>query len=215
MEVYMTNREKILIGLLVVIIVAGIIVTAIFGINKGTEYKDMKQVDFYLGTDVNIEDVRNITNDVFGNQKVILKKVEYFNDRISISTENISEEQLSNLVKEINEVYNLDNTEDSVDIVTIPGLNIIDTVIPYIAPILISLAIILVYIAIRFKKLGVIKVIFTSLFWVALVIDICYSVIAIIRIPINIYAMPIAVGIMLGTLTVVIYKYEKKALSKV
>lgn len=206
----MAKNRKILLCIAVIIIVAGIIVTAVFGLNKGMDYSASKQVKIYLATDVDINKIREITDEVFGTQKVVLQKVELFNDEISITTKDITEEQLSKLVQLTNKEYNLDNKTSDLEVVTISGANIMDTIYPYFLPIIISLVIILVYIGIKYKKQGPVKVILTTLGWSVLVEAIYYSIIAISRMPINRYTMPIGLAILLITLTTIIYKFENK-----
>lgn len=207
----MTKNKKILLSIVAVIIVIGIVVTAVFGLNKGTEYATSKQVKIYLATDVNMEQVRAITNEVFGTQPVTLQKVELFNDEISITTKEITDEQLAKLVELTNKEYNLNNKTSDLQIFTISGANVMDSVIPYILPIGIALVIILVYMGIKYRNHGIINSVVTPLGWVVLVEAIYYSVIAITRMPINRYTMPLALAILLITLTVIIYKLENKA----
>lgn len=207
----MTKNKKILLSIVAVIIVIGIVVTAVFGLNKGTEYATSKQVKIYLATDVNIEQIRLITNEVFGTQPVTLQKVELFNDEVSITTKEITDEQLSKLVELTNKEYNLTNKASDLQVITISGANVMDSIIPYMLPVGIALVIILVYMGIKYRKHGIMNSVVTPLGWVVLVEAIYYSVIAITRMPINRYTMPLALAILLITLTAIIYKLENKA----
>lgn len=205
----MKRNKKILLVLSAIIIIAGIIVTWVFGLNKGLDYSESKQVKIYLATDVNVEEIRQITDEVFGSERVILQKVELFNDEISITTKNISEEQLTKLVELTNQKYGLENKASEVNIITISGVNVLDTIIPYIVPIIIALVLIVIYMAIKYKGKGIFKVIFSTLGIVVLIEAIYYSLIAITRIPINRYTMPIGLAILLITLTTLVYNFEK------
>lgn len=205
----MKRNKKILLVLSAIIIIAGIIVTSVFGLNKGLDYSEAKQVKIYLATDVNVEEIRQITDEVFGNERVILQKVELFNDEISITTKNISEEQLTKLVELTNQKYGLENKASEVNVITIAGVNVLDAIIPYIVPIIIALVLIVIYMAIKYKEKGVFKVIFSTLGIVVLIEAIYYSLIAITRIPINRYTMPIGLAILLITLTTLVYNFEK------
>lgn len=207
----MTKNKKILLSIVAVIIVIGIVVTAVFGLNKGTEYATSKQVKIYLATDVNIEQIRLITNEVFGTQPVTLQKVELFNDEVSITTKEITDEQLAKLVELTNKEYNLTNKASDLQVITISGANVMDSIIPYMLPVGIALVIILVYMGIKYRKHGIMNSVVTPLGWVVLVGAIYYSVIAITRMPINRYTMPLALAILLITLTAIIYKLENKA----
>ena len=84
------------------IIIAGIIMIAVKGFNFDLKYQNIQKVELYLQTEFNISDIKQITNDVFGNQKVMIQKVEVFEDSVSITTTSISDEQKSNLITKIN-----------------------------------------------------------------------------------------------------------------
>lgn len=206
----MEKYKKILLVLAGLIIVAGIVVTAVFGLNKGFEYSDLKQIQIYCATDVNIEDIREITNVVFGKERVALQKVELFNDEISITAKEISAEQVKKVVEFTNQEYGVKNSAEDINIRNLPAINIMDTVKPYILPIIMSLAVLLVYIGVKYRKQGVLKSVFKTLGIVILVEAIYYSLIAITRMPINRYSMPLGLAILLVTLTIMIYKLEKK-----
>lgn len=205
----MTKMKKILLVIACVVIVAGIVVTAVFGLNKGIEYSNSKQVKIYLAADVNLEKIKGITNEVFGNQAVLLQKVELFNDEVSITAKDINEDQLAKLVEYTNQEFNLKNSVSDMEIISVPGIDVMDTVVPYIIPVVIVLAIILLYMGIRFKSEGIVKSVVLPLGWVVLVEAVYYSLIAIARIPVSRYTMPIALAVLLATLTTLIYKKEK------
>lgn len=206
----MNNIKKIVTLIIAIIIIAGIVVTAVFGINKGVDYSDLKQVQIYCATDVNTSEIKSITDEVFGKERVSLQKVELFNDEISITTKSISSEQLEKLNKLINEKYNLENKVENIEIKTIPGANVMDTITPYITPIVISLVVILIYMGIKYRELGFVKSIVKPLGLVILIEALYYSLIAIARIPVNRYTIPFALAILVVTLTTIIYKLEKK-----
>lgn len=208
----MSKKVKNTILVLCIIIIAGIIVTIIGGFNKGIEYSDLQQVKIYIAQDVDLKEMREITDTVFGNEKVIIQKVELFNDEVAITAKEINSEQLESLVQITNEKYGLSNTASSLDVITLPGYKIWDTVSPYIMPTCIVIVITLIYIAIRFRKNGLVNAICTSLISVVLVEGTIFAIIALVRIPFGEFVMPVALFVLISTLTIVQYKLEEKLL---
>ena len=206
----MTKNKKIILFISIIIIVIGIVVTFVAGFNKGTEYKSMQQVTIYLGTDVDVEKIRSITDVVFGRQPVAIQKVELFNDTVAIATESITDEQLAKLIDYTNQEYGLKNNAETTEVTTIPGDSLRDKVVPYALPVILSLAIILIYMGVKakIKKENILNAVLTPLCWTILVEGILFSIIAICRIPVNMLTMPIAIAIMIITLTVVAYRLE-------
>ena len=206
----MTKNKKIILFISIIIIVIGIVVTFVAGFNKGTEYKSMRQVTIYLGTDVDVEKIRSITDVVFGRQPVAIQKVELFNDTVAIATESITDEQLAKLIDYTNQEYGLKNNAETTEVTTIPGDSLRDKVVPYALPVILSLAIILIYMGVKakIKKENILNAVLTPLCWTILVEGILFSIIAICRIPVNMLTMPIAIAIMIITLTVVAYRLE-------
>lgn len=80
----------------------------------------------------------------------------------------------------------------------------------YVWPIVISAALIIVYEAIRFRKLGVVKVVAKLIIWPIVIEALYLSVLAITRIPISYYTLPLGIILAVLTLTVITYKNEKK-----
>ena len=206
----MTRNKKILLCIAAIIIVAGIIVKAVAGLNIGTTYADSKQIKLYIATDVNTEQIKSITDTVFQGQPVEIQVVELFNDEVAITTNQITDEQLQEFVTITNQEFNLNNTVSNITVTEIPGIELNDIVIPYILPVCISLAIVLLYMGIKYKKEGIKNSVLIPLGIVVLIEILYYSLISIFRIPVNRYTMPIAIGILLITLTAIIFKKENE-----
>ena len=80
------KSKQLKIILIVLIIIAGIAMIAVKGFNFDLKYQDTQRVELYLETEFNISDIKQITNEVFENQKVMIQKVEVFEDSVSITT---------------------------------------------------------------------------------------------------------------------------------
>ena len=83
------KSKQLKIILMLLVIIAGIAMIAVKGFNFDLKYQDTQRVELYLKTEFNISDIRQITNEVFGNQKVMIQKVEVFEDSVSITTTSI------------------------------------------------------------------------------------------------------------------------------
>lgn len=211
------KNKKIIIGILIaIIIIAGIAITLTVGLNFDLKYQETKQIQLNLGTEFEIKDIREITNEVFPGQKVMIQPVEVFNDAVSISTNNITDEQKQSLIDKINEKYESADIEaDSTEIETIPHTRGRDILKPYIAPFVLATFIILVYMAFRYKKIGSIKTILKTLGIVILMQAILFSIIAITRIPIGRVTIPLVLGVYLLTLIGLTTSFEKQLKTKV
>lgn len=199
-----------IIAIIILIIIAGIIITATMGLNFDLRFQESKKVELYLGKDFEIKDIKEITNEVMQIQYVIVQKVEVYEDSVSIIAKDINDEQKQNLVNKVNEKYGTEISNDTTEIVTIPHTRGRDLVKPYIFPFAISMIIILVYMAVRYRKLGVIKTVLQTIFVCILTQVVLLSIIAITRIPVGRLTMPISVAVYLLTLVGVTSNLENK-----
>lgn len=211
------KNKKIIIGILIaIILIAGIAITLTIGLNFDLNYQETKQIQLNLGTEFNKNDIKEITDEVFSGQKVMIQTVEVFKDAVSIRTTDITDEQKQSLIDKINDKYESAEIEaDSVEIETIPHTRGRDIVKPYIAPFALATFIILVYMAFRYKKIGSTKTILKTLGMVILMQAILLSIIAIARIPIGRVTIPLVLGVYLLTLIGLTTSFEKQLKTKV
>ena len=207
------KSKQLKIILMLLVIIAGIVMIAVKGFNFDLKYQDTQRVELYLKTEFNISDIRQITDEVFGNQKVMIQKVEVFEDSVSITTTSISEEQKSNLITKINEKYGTELTAEDTTVEDIGHTRGRDIIKPYILPFAIAVIVVLIYLGIRYHKLSIAKVIAKSIGIMALAQILLFSVMAITRIPIGRLTIPMVILVYLLTLFG-ITKKKKKDLSK-
>ncbi len=203
------KSKQLKIVLIVLIIIAGIAMIAVKGFNFDLKYQDTQRVELYLETEFNIADIKQITNEVFGNQKVMIQKVEVFEDSVSITTTSISDEQKNNLITKINEKYGTELKAEDIQIEDIAHTRGRDIIKPYIIPFAIAVIATLVYIGIRYYKLNTAKVILKSIGILLLSQVLLFSVIAITRIPIGRLTIPMVILVYLLTLFGMTSRYEK------
>ena len=208
------KSKQLKIILIVLVIIAGIVMIAVKGFNFDLKYQDTQRVELYLKTEFNISDIRQITDEVFGNQKVMIQKVEVFEDSVSITTTSISEEQKSNLITKINEKYGTELTAEDTTVEDIGHTRGRDIIKPYVIPFAIAVIIVLIYLGIRYYKLSIAKVIAKSIGIMALAQILLFSVIAITRIPIGRLTIPMVILVYLLTLFGITNMFEKNLSKK-
>lgn len=195
--------KKIVYAVLAVIIVIGIIVIATVGFNVDVIYSNHREIKVYVGKDYNIDEVKQIVNEVIPEEKVVINKVEKFNDSFIIKVNKISDEQLENLKQKISEKYEIseENRDNMITDSYIGSFRIRDLIRPYAQPIIISTVIILVYMAVKYKKLGIAKVIIQEIIVLVMAMALLLSVIAITRCPVNRAFIP--AGLTVYVLTII------------
>ena len=203
-------KNKILYILIAIIIIAGIAVGCTAKFKFSLAYDDSNRIEVYIGKDYTKSDVESIAKDVFGTNDVLIQKIEFFNDSVAITVRESNDDQLNNLVTKINEKYGTSLTKDDLTVVEIPHYRGRDLMANYIWPIAISAALIIVYEAIRFRKIGVLKVVAKLIIWPIVIEALYLSVLAITRIPISYYTLPLGIILAVLTLTVIAYKNEKR-----
>jgi len=202
-------KNKILYILIAIIIVAGIVVGCTAKFKFSLAYDDSNRIEVYIGKEYTKNDIKAIAEEVFGTKDVLIQKVEFFNDTVTITVRNYNDDQLNNLATKINEKYGTSLTKDNLTVVQIPHYRGRDIMANYLLPIGISAVIIIAYEAIRFRKLGVIKTVLKLVIWPVIIEALYLSILAITRIPISYYTLPLGIIIAVLTLTVITYKNEK------
>lgn len=204
------NKLKIITLLSIIVIIAGIIVTTVLGFNFELAYQDTKKVELYINKEFEVSDIKQITNEVFKDEQVVIQKVEVFEDTASVMAKDITDEQKTELITKVNEKYGTEIKADSTEIVLVPHIKGRDIIKPYIQPLTISTIIILAYMAIRYYKLNILKVLVKTVGVLAIVEGVVFSLIAITRLPISRFTMPVALTIYLLTLIAITTNFEKQ-----
>ncbi len=209
-----TKKSKIIIAILALIIIAGIIITLTVGLNFDLRYKESKSIQLYLETDFNVSDIKQITDEIMPGEKVIIQKVEVFEDTVKITANNITDEQKQGLIDKVNEKYGTELSADSIEIESTPNTRGRDIIKPYIVPFGIATLIILIYMAVRYRKIGVIKTLLKTIIILVVAQAVLLSVMAITRIPIGIVTVPLVITVYLLTLIGLTTYFEKQLENK-
>lgn len=203
-------KIKILYIFIAIVIIAGIVVGCTAKFKFSLAYDDSNRIEVYIGKDYTKSDVESIAKEVFGTNDVLIQKIEFFNDSVAITVRESNDEQLNNLVTKINEKYETSLTKDDLTVVEIPHYRGRDLMANYVWPIAISAVLIILYELIRFRKIGVLKIAAKLIIWPIVIEALYLSVLAIARIPISYYTLPLGIILAVLTLTIITYKNEKK-----
>lgn len=204
-------KNRILYLLIAIIIISGIIVTCITGFNVGLIYSNNKQIDIYISKEFENNDVKNIVKEVIGNDKdVLIQKVELYEDMVSITVKDLSEEQKEQINQKINEKYELENKAEDITIISNANVKLMDIIKPYIFSISIASILVLIYAAIRFMKLGMFKVVLRILGINILAQALYFSIISITRIQFNRLTIPCSILLAIMTIIIIFFNLENK-----
>lgn len=207
--------KKVLYAILICIIIAGIVVVATIGLNVDLIYSKNVELDVSIEKEFNKSDIEAIAKEVFGGEDVIVQEIELYGDMVSIKVpDNLSEEDLKAKTEElnnkINEKYELENKVDDIVVTHNPKIKLSSMILPYTVTLSISMVIILVYVAIRYKKLGVLKTLVTYILWILASELILLSIIAITRYPVDRIVIPMGLLLLVAILTILGFINESK-----
>lgn len=203
-------KNKLLYILIAIVIIAGIVVGYTAKFKFSLAYDDSIRVEMYIGKDYTKADVEAIAKEAFGTKEVLIQKIEFFNDSVAITVRESNDEKSNNLVAKVNEKYGTTLAKEDLTVVDVPHYRGRDIMSNYIVPIVISAVLIIVYSIIRFRKIELAKVVAKLLIWPIIVEALYLSILAIARIPISYYTLPLGIILAVLTLTIITYKNEKK-----
>ena len=206
--------KKLIYAILACIIIAGVVITLTIGLKVDLIYSKNAEIDIYVEKVVNIEEIRAIAKEVFPNEKVMVNQIELFEDMVAITVTDRADENLKDQIEQlktkINEKYGSDIETADITIIHNPKVKLSSIIKPYIAPIAISAVIILVYVIVRYRKLGIIKTALSYLLYTGAVQAVFFGVLAISRFPINRFVVPVVLMLYIITITTLSFKNEKK-----
>lgn len=201
----MNKRNKIICIILVIIFIAAIIVTGVKGLNVDINYAEGTSIVFDIGKQFELSDVENMVDEIWQGDSAVVQKVEIYDESVLIKVRNFTDEQLDSLANKLNEKYDLGFTRNDFTILYNSNLKLREVIRPYVIPIIIATALIVVYYSIRYRG---VKEILELLLTLIAAEGIIYSIYALLRLPVNIWTMPIAMIVYAGTIIYVTLKHE-------
>ena len=204
------NKKACVIGVIIaLIVIAGIIVTMVLGFNKEMQYEPSQSIDIYIEQKPDLDKIRDICNEVL-QQKNTIQTVEIYEDMVTITAKTISEEQKNNIVNKVKENYEFKQTAEETEIKNLPATRIRDMYKKYVLPFVISGIVVLIYMAIRYYKKGIVKVLVTTFLIPVIAQVVLFSIYAITRIPLGRTTPIIAIVVYILSILYVTKRMESK-----
>ncbi|MCI9087176.1 MAG: hypothetical protein HFJ32_01245 [Clostridia bacterium] len=206
-------NKKVFYAILICVIIAGAIVIATMGLKTDITYSKNLRLDIYLGNEYTKEDIEQVAKEVFGNERILVQQIEYYGDMFSITISQEVEEidnKIEQLTNKLNAKFDLKLKKENITKVYQPHIRLSSVLMPYLLPIAISMIVVLAYVMIRFRKIGVWKTLALYVLTAAASELLYLSILAICRIPINRLVTPIGLAIYAIVITVITAKQEKK-----
>ena len=206
----MKKKNVIILAIAMIIIIAGIIVASTIGFNKQLRYQDSQKIDIYIASEVDIDKIKSITDEVLGKQNMV-QTIEIYKDMITVRAKSITDEQKNSIVNKIKENYEFEQTAESTLVRDIPATRIRDMFRNYVLPFVLSFIIILVYMVVRYREKGMVNVLLQTIAIPVLCEILLISLIAITRIPVGVYTPTLVLVVYLASITYTVIKVEKQA----
>ena len=185
--------------------------------NKINEkYNIVQKIYISIGDDYSVDDIKTIANEVFSKDNTNVEKSKDNEKYVSIEANLITKQDLESLNNKINEKYNLTNKTSSISASNVikseemPRVRLTDMAKQYLFYTIIATIIVLVYFAIRFRKLGIAKVMLESISTIVFSELLYMAIIAITRASINKIIIIAAFAIYICVLTYLNKKYIDK-----
>lgn len=185
--------------------------------NKINEkYNIAQKIYISIGDDYSVDDIKTIANEVFSKDNTNVEKSKDNEKYVSIEANLITEQDLESLNNKINEKYNLTNKTSSISASNVikseemPRVRLTDMAKQYLFYTIIATIIVLVYFAIRFRKLGIAKVMLESISTIVFSELLYMAIVAITRASINKIIIIAAFAIYICVLTYLNKKYIDK-----
>ena len=198
----MKKITKIMIAIVVAIIISGIVITILYGLNKDISYQKSRKIEVNIPKGYEKEDISQIANEVFSNKDIQIQDMEKTNQVVSIRIKEYTSDELNNFKTKILEKYDVDQEDLSVYEIEVPETKISTLVTPYIFSVGLVTVLSIVYLALRNIKSNAGKKVLTLIISLIMVLGLYFSIIAITRIPVSEYTMPIALTVYVATLLI-------------
>ena len=203
------NIKIIVIAIEALVILAGIVIINIMGFNKELRFSQSERIDVYIENEADKAKVKSIVNEVLGDQNNMVQTVEIYQDMVTIRAKEITEDQKNDIVNKLKENYEFKQTAEETTIKTVPATKIVDMYKKYIVPFVVSGALVLIYMAIRYYKKGIWKVLARTICMPVLAELFLLAVIAIVRIPLGRFTPVLVIAMYIASITGVVIENEK------
>ncbi|MCI8273353.1 MAG: hypothetical protein HFJ55_04650 [Clostridia bacterium] len=201
------NKKIYVIAIVALIIIAGIVITAVWGFNKELKYKQSQSINIYVEQKVEKNKIKDIVNQVLGKNNMV-QTVEIYEDMVTIRAEEISEEQKNDIVNKVKEIYEFEQKAEDTNIKPISAVRIRDMYKQYILPFIITEMLVLAYMLVRYYNRDTLKVIVRTVLVPVIAELTLLSIIAITRIPVGRIVPILVILVYIGAILYVVKKEE-------
>ena len=203
--------KKLVLTVIIAVIIAGITVTILYGINKGIEYKESTKIEVNIPNGYEKEDIEQIAKESFSDKNILVQDIEKTKQVVSVRIGNFTEDELNIFKAKISEKYNIEQDKLVVYEIEVPETKIFTLVNPYMFSVSLVTVLSIVYIALRNIKKDALSKVIRLLLSLIVVIGLYFSIIAIARIPINQYIMPMALTLYVATILITVVELNKES----
>ena len=137
------NKKIILLGM-ILLIIAGIVVVALKGVKVSLTLQQHEAINIYVGKNIEIKEIKDICKEVLGKKAFTLRRIDVFNDAVTLNIESITNEEKEAIISKISEKYGIEMNENNISDRTISNVRVRDMVGVYIKPVIISTILIFV-----------------------------------------------------------------------
>lgn len=206
----MKQKNKIIIACSVIalMIIAGIVAVYMWGFNKELRFSQTQKIDIYVEQKVDRNKIKEIANEVLGMHNMV-QTIEIYEDMVTIRAISISEQQRNTIVNKVKESYEFEQTAEKTAIETIPATRFRDIYKQYVVPFVISVVLVTAYMAIRYYKKGLLKVVLKTVLIPVIAELLLLSWMAIVRIPVGIFTPTFIILVYVASMWLVIKEIEK------
>ena len=205
----MKNKKTIAI-LVVLIILAGIILVFTKGFNKDISYQKATRIEVNIPKGYEKDDIKQIAEETFGNKNIQVQDIEKTNQVVSLRIKDYTEDELNNFKTKISEKYGIEQDKLTVEEIKIPGTRMLTLVTPYMFSLGLATVLSIIYIGLRNIKKEPLKKVLKVILGLIAALGVYFSIIAIARIPVNEYTMPIALTVYVAALLIIVGKINKE-----
>ena len=179
------------------------------GFNKDISYQKATRIEVSIPKGYEKDDIKQIAEEVFSDKNIQMQDIEKTNQVVSVRIKDYTEEELNNFKTIISEKYGIEQDKLTVEEVKIPGTKMLTLVTPYLFSLGLVTVLTIIYICLKNIKKEPLKKVLKTIFGLIASVGLYFSIIAIARIPVDEYTMPIALSVYVATLLITIGNFNK------
>ncbi len=205
------ERKQILryICIVAIFTIACILVIAFNKFEFNVNYSKNVRLELDLGGSFAIGDIINITSEVYKDEVAIVRSAGNYGETVAITVKDSTDEQNEQLINKVNEKFETNYTVDDLKIYYNSNIKGTDTIKPYVLSSAIAGVLILAFFGIRYRKLGLIKILASVIGTVIGTVILYLALTSIFKMEINEISVASGLAIVIFCLMYMIVTYER------